>query len=246
MTSAPVTSLDSLAQALKAAGSSANHLSLLLESVASDVESGVRDDAAKTRMLRRLREMYELGERIIQETETEDQRELRPLLARESQAIEFKETMRWDVRERRVNPDLSKLVAKTVAGFLNSRKGGHLLIGVDDRGQPRGLDPDLATFKSSPSKSSPDDAFQRTFDQLLANYLGGWEVVSCIERRFRTIDGKLIFHVSVPERARDELVFFVDAEKVELYVRIGPATRPLNVREAIDYALSYYQARTRR
>jgi magnesium-transporting ATPase (P-type) len=43
--------------------------------------------------------------------------------AGEGAAVEFKASLRWDVQERRVNKALERVVAKTVAGFLNGRAG---------------------------------------------------------------------------------------------------------------------------
>ncbi|MDN3720964.1 putative DNA binding domain-containing protein [Roseibium salinum] len=80
----------------------------------------------------------------------------------ETERVEFKSSLRWDVREEHVNRGLEKVIAKTIAGFFNA-DGGHLLIGVDDDGRPLGLDHDLATLKS------PDlDAFERTVNDIVS------------------------------------------------------------------------------
>jgi hypothetical protein len=46
----------------------------------------------------------------------------------EDDAVEYKSTARWDIREERRNPALEDEIVKTVA-FLNT-EGGTLLIGV--------------------------------------------------------------------------------------------------------------------
>src|SRR3546814_8950266 len=61
----------------------------------------------------------------------------------ESEELEFKQTLRWDVKEGRVNKDLEAVVVKTVAAFGNSIDGGTLLIGVADSGDAVGLEQDL-------------------------------------------------------------------------------------------------------
>src|SRR5207244_3483086 len=48
------------------------------------------------------------------------------LRAGESPILEFKASLRWDIRMERVNTELQKVVAKTVAGFMNF-EGGTLL-----------------------------------------------------------------------------------------------------------------------
>lgn len=49
-------------------------------------------------------------DRLLQEGENED--------------VEFKASLRWDYRERKVNKELEYAIAKTIAGFMNS-KGRH-------------------------------------------------------------------------------------------------------------------------
>src|SRR3546814_18727413 len=61
----------------------------------------------------------------------------------ESEELEFKQTLRWDVKEGRVNKDLEAVVVKTVAAFGNSIDGGTLLIGVADSGDAVGLEQDF-------------------------------------------------------------------------------------------------------
>lgn len=64
----------------------------------------------------------------------------------ESEELEFKQTLRWDVKEGRINKALEQVVTKTVAAFANSYGGGTLLIGVADDGEAVGLDPDYASL----------------------------------------------------------------------------------------------------
>jgi hypothetical protein len=59
----------------------------------------------------------------------------------ESDELEFKSTLRWDLREALVNKKLEEVIMKTVAAFANS-DGGTLLIGVGDNGDVLGLEPD--------------------------------------------------------------------------------------------------------
>ena len=41
----------------------------------------------------------------------------------ETADVEFKSTMRWDLKEDRVNKALETVIAKTIAGFFNARGG---------------------------------------------------------------------------------------------------------------------------
>ena len=64
---------------------------------------------------------------------------------RESASLEFKQTMQWDRKLHRRNPELLRACVKTVCAFLNG-SGGTLLIGVADSGVPVGLEDELQDF----------------------------------------------------------------------------------------------------
>lgn len=63
----------------------------------------------------------------------------------ENDQVEFKASLRWDLRRQTVNKNLEYAIAKTIAAMLNSR-GGKLLIGIDDNGQVVGLAHDIQTL----------------------------------------------------------------------------------------------------
>ena len=84
----------------------------------------------------------------------------------ENQFVEFKATLRWDLRQSKVNKQLEFVIIKTIAGFMNTN-GGKLLIGVDDNGNILGLNQDFETLKK------PDtDGFEQYLMQLIALELG--------------------------------------------------------------------------
>lgn len=64
----------------------------------------------------------------------------------ENKNLEFKSTLRWDLRENRVNPRLEEVALKTVAAFSNG-DGGILIIGVDDNETVLGLKSDFNSLK---------------------------------------------------------------------------------------------------
>lgn len=93
------------------------------------------------------------------------------LLARgEDQHLEFKSTLRWDLKEGARSKLVESAVIKTIAAFLNSRHGGALVIGVADDGEIVGLEPDYATL----GKRGKDDAdlFQLHLGQIIENAVG--------------------------------------------------------------------------
>jgi hypothetical protein len=86
----------------------------------------------------------------------------------EGATVEFKASLRWGVPEGGVNRALEQSVVKAVAGFLNSREGGTILIGVADDGMVLGLAGDYA---SSPALGDRD-GFERHLRNLLSSAMG--------------------------------------------------------------------------
>jgi len=159
----------------------------------------------------------------------EEQTALIPELMKqgETDRVEFKSSLRWDMQENRVNRGLEKVIAKTLAGFFNA-DGGNLLIGVDDAGEPLGLDKDLSTLKS------PDlDAFERTVNDIVSRSLGG-DLCPYIHTVFARIDGKDVAMIII--RPAPRAVYMEENKASVLYLRSGNSTRKLDVREAINYA----------
>jgi hypothetical protein len=159
----------------------------------------------------------------------EEQTALIPELMRqgETRRVEFKSTLRWDLKENRVNRGLEKVIAKTLAGFFNA-DGGHLLVGVDDNGRPLGLDKDLSTLKS------PDlDSFERTVNDIVSKTLGG-DLCPYIHTVFARVDGKDVAMIIVSPAPR--AVYLEENSASVFYLRSGNSTRKLDVREAVNYA----------
>ena len=61
----------------------------------------------------------------------------------ETNKIEFKSSLLWDVDKKNKNKEMGYIIAKTISAFMNS-DGGKLLIGVDDNGDISGLEPDFS------------------------------------------------------------------------------------------------------
>ena len=136
-------------------------------------------------------------------------------------------SLRWDRVRERTNTALEKGVIKTVAGFLNSETGGTLLIGVDDAGKPAGIDVDYKTLRKGDR-----DGFQLHLQQIIARDLGRL-VASHLTVTFHVIDGHDICQVTT--EAGDRPVYAKDGNSDVFYLRAGPATQPLSVKETVTY-----------
>ncbi|MGB0384900.1 MAG: RNA-binding domain-containing protein [Ardenticatenaceae bacterium] len=143
----------------------------------------------------------------------------------ESETLEFKSSLRWDVRQNKVNKKLHFAVLKTIAAFLNS-EGGTLLIGVQDDGSIFGLEQDIAGVKG---KSL--DGFERTLMDLIKDHIGA-RFAGLIKVRFDKLDGKDVCAVEV--KKADDPVFMNDQHK-KFYIRLGCTTQAPNPEEMYHY-----------
>lgn len=149
----------------------------------------------------------------------------------ESQNLEFKSSLRWDIQLSKVNKDLTKTIAKTVAGFMNAN-GGTLLIGVSDTGEALGIEADIASL----SKKSID-GFELHLRDSLKNFLGVGIGIN-IRLEFINYDGKVIARLDCARHTMP--VYFQDGERREFYVREGNRTQPFDVRSAYEYISSRF------
>src|SRR5690625_6416401 len=65
----------------------------------------------------------------------------------ESSILEFKSTLRWNIRESRHDKKMEEVIMKSIVAFANG-EGGKLLIGVADDGEILGLQNDYNTLKN--------------------------------------------------------------------------------------------------
>ncbi|HRN70080.1 MAG TPA: putative DNA binding domain-containing protein [Candidatus Woesebacteria bacterium] len=144
----------------------------------------------------------------------------------ESQNLEFKSSLRWDVREDKVNKDLEKIILKTIAGFLNS-EGGQLIIGVEDNGNVFGLEKDYVAISNGDR-----DKFENHLVQLVKTAIGV-EFLKYIRFSFDSIDSKDVCLVTVVRGNKPAYVTFKGNE--EFFVRTGNNTSPLGMKETQDY-----------
>ncbi len=104
---------------------------------------------------------------------------------REDKLLEYKSTLRWDIRKAEKAGYIQDTVMKTIAGFANSPYGGTLLIGVADDGSIHGLEDDYATFSKRGERGDRD-----LWGQHLQNLIGrlGAAAADLVEWDFNSID----------------------------------------------------------
>jgi hypothetical protein len=160
------------------------------------------------------------GERIASEEDS--------LAARISRGegirTEFKATLRTNLITGQADPKVEHAVLKTVAAFLNS-DGGTLFVGVNDSGEPVGLDSD--NFPN-------EDKMALHLDNLIKDRLGG-ATFACIKPAFADVMGKRILAVQCT--ASHKPVFLKNGSGEEFYIRAGassPALPPSHTHEYIQ------------
>ena len=156
-----------------------------------------------------------------------DLRPIPELIAQgESDRLEFKSTLQWDVRQNQENKKLQYSSLKTIAAFLNT-EGGVLMIGVEDNGDLYGLEKDIQCLKNGSL-----DKFERHLVQLIENNIGK-RFIPSIKIRLTNLEDKNICAVYIQKA--NQKAFLKSDKGTEFYIRTGNASRSLNVPDIYDY-----------
>lgn len=152
----------------------------------------------------------------------------------ESDTLEFKSSLRYSKKGHCVDNKLEDEVARTIAGFLNS-KGGNLLIGVDDHGTLLGLEDDFGTLGR---RHQPVDDFQQRILTIIDNQLGRAAHLN-ITIKMVQVEGKDICHCIV---SKSPTPTYLDrkGEPQQFLVRNVNTTRPLNIKDAVTHILKHF------
>ncbi|MCT7969844.1 ATP-binding protein [Laspinema sp. D1] len=156
----------------------------------------------------------------------------------EGHQLEFKSTVRWNLRENKKDTAMEHEIVKTVAGFLNA-SGGTLLIGINDDGVPLGLKSDYQTLK----KSSPDGLALFLNNDLLLREIGK-ECGTLWQITVHQVSGFELCRVVVQPSPKPIYVKVKDKGGKEedcFYLRSNNSTVKLSLKEAVDYAKTRWE-----
>ena len=145
------------------------------------------------------------------------------IAAGESERLEFKETLRWDVATNALNKKLEDVVVKTIAGFANAG-GGTLLVGVADDGTVSGLERDYACLGGN------RDKLELHLTNLLGKHFGSAFRAARIGVTFPQHEGLDVCRIEVGPAVEAQFVSLPDrggsvAER--FFVRSGNSTQEL-------------------
>ena len=122
---------------------------------------------------------------------------------RESLYLEYKSTLRWNIKQQQKSKIIETAAIKTIAGFANSRYGGTLLIGVADDGSIHGLEDDYKTF-SKRGQVGDQDLWGQHLQNLIRNRLGDY-ALSLTTWIFHKINGNDLARININPSAHPHL-----------------------------------------
>jgi len=164
--------------------------------------------------------------------------------AGESDALEFKSTGRKNLYSGNRDPAIEWSIVKTIAAFRNT-DGGELVIGIDDVGQPVGIEEDYPYVQSQNR-----DGWELWLSNLISITLGKIEATA-IKPRYCELDGKTVAYIKLsPAPAA---VFATPAKSANpskgsvsvgedkfFYVRMGNATQQLAGSDLLNYTKKHW------
>jgi len=155
------------------------------------------------------------------------ERILTKLRNREDSNLEVKASFRYDIDLKQRNNKLEKVIAKTVAAFMNA-KGGSLFIGVSDSREVIGLQNDYALLKKQNS-----DGFEIELRQSIQKYLIDKIVQESINVTFHNIENHEICEIFISPSTKP--IVLHDEGKEECYVREGNSSNPFTISQFLEY-----------
>lgn len=145
----------------------------------------------------------------------------------ESEKLEFKSTLRWNLMANKADKAIENSALKTVVAFLNT-EGGILLIGVKDDGSVIGIESD---------QFPNEDKFLLHFANLINERIGK-QHLGHIQSGLREVAGKKVFRVDC--KPSPDPVFLKNNGE-EFYVRNGPSSTQLSTSEVLEYSRRHFR-----
>jgi CheY-like chemotaxis protein len=142
--------------------------------------------------------------------------------AGENDMVEFKSTLRWNLKSDRADKLVEKAWLKTIVAFLNTH-GGVLLVGVEDDGSILGTAVDQ--FEN-------EDKYLLTVNNKIHQHIG-LESASFIRFKLVPVNDKKVFMVDC--KPSPSPVFLRIGKDEEFYIRVGPGSRRLSTSEVLAY-----------
>lgn len=140
----------------------------------------------------------------------------------ESEATEFKSTLRTNLHTNEKDSRIEFSILKTIAAFLNS-KGGNLIIGVQDDQEPIGIAVD---------KFESEDAFHQHLDNLIKDKIGPQAYIYLHTHFEDYREVRILVVECIPSRTP---IYIKEGEIQKFYVRTGNSSNELTGSQERDY-----------
>jgi len=147
---------------------------------------------------------------------------LRLIADGESGRLEFKQTLRFNLKSGKNGKEIEHANMKTVAAFMNS-DGGTLLVGVADSGVVAGFEED---------QLGNDDRALLHFNNLVNQQIGT-EFARYLDTAIIEVQGKHIIRAYCLPAAAPAIL--KNGQNEEFYVRSGPASRQLSLSQFYEW-----------
>lgn len=157
----------------------------------------------------------------------------------ESHEVEFKTTLRYDMKEHRVNKALEEVVLKTIAAFSNYQ-GGTLMLGVDDNQEIIGLENDYNTLNDSTK-----DGFELHLRNIVNSAFGVEFSSNNLLITFPKVDEQEICVVEIKSGLRPLYNHVKDKNgqsQSKFYIRSGNSSREVPITEITSYINSRFDS----
>ena len=138
----------------------------------------------------------------------------------ESDRLEFKSTMRWNLHQDKAGKEVEMAWLKAVIAFMNTG-GGTILIGVNDEGEVTGVAAD---------QFANDDKLFLHFNNLIKQHVG---LAFSQFIRARLIEAGAHKVLVIECSKSSEPAFLIQGKEERFYVRVGPSSRQLPPSEVL-------------
>jgi len=218
--------------------SSIDEESLKLQSIPTDRslwELEKYEDFLQERRQMLTQELNKFLDSFLIQSQTQDAISIESLVQQgESDELEFKSTFQYNLHTQKADKALVKAILKTIAAFTNT-DGGTLLIGVDNKGQILGLDPDYNCLIKGQDKDMFEVVLRNAIEGAFSNAFSSRR----LEITFPVIDEKEICRIDIQKNT--ELLFLQSkdangTDKKEAFIRVGNASKVLDPSDISNYS----------
>ncbi len=147
----------------------------------------------------------------------------------ESKKLEFKSTLRWNIRASRNDDAVTHVCMKTIAAFLNT-EGGTLLIGVADDGKIAGIELD---------KFPNEDKFLLHLFNVIKASMGEASAARVTASMHR-IKNKTVCRIDCNRSQKPVFLRFKKNQDEEFYIRTGPGSTKLSPSSLLGYIQEHF------